>query len=81
MVDTSHGVPPTRLSDEALSRELERLHCTRRETFLHGSEDALEVHTERMLELEREYLRRFPDRVTPDPARTRAGSRHAAGQT
>jgi hypothetical protein len=80
MVDTRHGVPPVRLTDEALGRELERLHDTRRETFFHGSEDALEVHTERMLELEREYLRRFPDRVVPDPARTRAGSRHAAGQ-
>jgi hypothetical protein len=80
MVDTSHGVPPVRLTDDALGRELERLHATRRETFFHGSEDALEVHTERMLELEREYLRRFPDRVAPDPGRTRAGSRAAAGQ-
>ena len=80
MVDTRHGVPPVRLTDEALGRELERLHATRRETFFHGSEDALEIHTERMLELEREYLRRFPERVVPDPGRTRAGSRHAAGQ-
>ena len=80
MVDTRYGVPPIRLTDEALGRELERLHDTRRETFFHGSEDALEVHTERMLELESEYLRRFPERVVPDPGRTRAGSRNAAGQ-
>ena len=53
-------------------RELEHLHETRHETFLHGSEDALEAHTKRMFEMEQEYLRRFPDRVTPDPARVRA---------
>ena len=80
MTDTSRGIPAARLADHDLSRELERLHVTRRETFLHGSEDALEVHTERMLALEGEFLRRFPDRAAPDPGRTRAGSRHAAGQ-
>ena len=39
---------------------------------------ALDAHTRRMLALEAEYLRRFPERSAPDPMRTRAGSRHAA---
>ena len=68
------GVVPAALSDEALERELAHLHETRHETFLHGTEDALEVHTKRMLEMEAEYLRRFPDRVQPDPKRVRATS-------
>jgi hypothetical protein len=33
-----------------------------------------------MLALEREFLRRFPAEGAPDPMRTRAGSREAAGQ-
>ncbi len=74
------GIPPAHLADEVLDRELAHLHATRRETFMHGSEDALEAHTGRMLALEGEFLRRFPERVRPDAARTRAGSRHAAGQ-
>ena len=74
------GIAPTELSDDALERELAHLHQTRRGTFLHGSEDALDAHTERMLSLEKEYLRRFADRAAPDPMRTRAGSRQAAGQ-
>jgi hypothetical protein len=68
------GVPPTALSDDDLERELTRLHETRHETFLNGTEDALEVHTQRMFALEAEYLRRFPDRVVPDPHRVRASS-------
>jgi Family of unknown function (DUF6158) len=79
---TTHpeGLDPSRLSDDDLAREVSHLHATRHETFLHGSEDALEAHTSRMLTLEGEYLRRFPDRAAPDPLRTRAGSRAAAGQ-
>jgi hypothetical protein len=69
------GVAPERLSDRDLDRELAHLHRTRHDTFLRGSEDALETHTRRMFELEDEYLRRFPDRVTPDPARVRAAAR------
>jgi len=75
-----NGVAPTDLADEDLERELKHLHETRHETFRNGSEDALEHHTERMLALEGEYLRRFPERSAPDPRRTRAGSRGAAGQ-
>jgi hypothetical protein len=66
------GVPAAQLSDEDLDRELAHLHETRHETFLHGTEDALEAHTTRMFELEKEFLRRFPDRVAPDPHRVRA---------
>src|SRR5436305_1724865 len=75
----THGVPADELSDDDLERELAHLHETRHDTFLNGSEDALEVHTERMFALEREYLRRFPERAAPDPLRTRAGRRAAAG--
>ena len=66
------GIPASQLSDDDLERELAHLHETRHETFLNGTEDALEMHTSRMLELEQEYLRRFPDRAAPDPARVRA---------
>lgn len=72
---TAHGVDPRDLDDDDLEREVEQLHRTRHETFLHGSEDALEAHTGRMLALEAEYLRRFPERSAPDPRRTRAGAR------
>ncbi len=73
------GVPAHQLTDEALDRELLHLHETRNDTFLHGSEDALAFHTERMQALEQDYLRRNPDRV-PDARRTRHGSRELSGQ-
>ena len=73
------GVPADQLADEDLERELEHLHETRHDTFLHGSEDALHFHTVRTQELEAEYLRRNPDRVV-DARRTRHGSREQAGQ-
>jgi hypothetical protein len=66
------GVPPARLADEDLLRELRSLHDTRHSTFRHGSLDALAVHTERTAELEDEYLRRFPGREV-DPRRLRDG--------
>ncbi len=74
------GIPPQDLADDDLEREVTHLHETRHETFLHGSQDALEAHTERMLALEREYLRRFPDRAAPHVRRVRASSRELAGQ-
>ena len=73
------GVPARELKDEALERELEHLHHTRHDTFLHGSEDALAFHTARTAELEEEYLRRNPDRVI-DARRTRTGNRELSGQ-
>ena len=73
------GVPAEQLSDANLERELEHLHETRHDTFLHGSEDALHFHTVRTQELEEDYLRRNPDRVI-DARRTRHGSRELSGQ-
>lgn len=80
MAHRPHGIPPADLSDEDLRRELAHLHETRHATVLDGSESALEAHTRRMLALEREFLRRFPQEAAPDPRRTRAGSRERAGQ-
>ncbi len=71
---TSTGVVATELSEQALLRELTQLHETRNDTFLHGSADALREHTARTAELEREYLRRHPEREV-DPRRTREGAR------
>lgn len=73
------GVPARKLSDELLERELEHLHQTRHDTFLHGSDDALAFHTSRTGELEEEYLHRNPDRVV-DARRTRHGARELSGQ-
>jgi hypothetical protein len=81
MSDHPNGIPGHDLTDDDLRRELHHLHETRHETLLGGSEDALETHTRRMLELEREFLQRFPQESAPDPARTRAGSRARSGQT
>jgi hypothetical protein len=80
MTDRSHGIAPEALDDADLRREVAHLHETRHDTMLGGSEAALEAHTHRMLALEREFLRRFPEDSAPDPARTRAGSREKAGQ-
>jgi hypothetical protein len=75
-----HGVVPAELEDDVLRRELEHLHETRHDTLLNGSESAFRAHTERMLALEDEFLRRFAVEGAPDPRRTRAGSREKAGQ-
>ncbi len=68
------GVSPEDLAEPDLIRELEHLHRTRHETFLHAGPDALREHTSRTSELEYEYLRRHPEREV-DPARTRLGAR------
>ena len=74
------GIPAAELSDADLERELRHLYDTRAETFFNGTAQALERHTERTLELEAEYARRDPDRIEPEPRRTREGARQAAGQ-
>jgi hypothetical protein len=71
---TTMGIDPAALSDDDLLRELRQLHLTRTDTFLHGSDDALDRHTSRTNELETEYLRRYPERDI-DPNRLRAGAR------
>ena len=80
MPDRSHGIPPAELGDDELRREMSHLHETRHDTVLGGSEDALQTHTRRMLDLESEFLRRLPTEAAPEPRRTRAGSREEAGQ-
>lgn len=74
------GIPAAQLGGDDLERELRQLWGTREDTFFTGTEDALKHHTDRMLELEREYRRRFPERVGPEADRTRAGARLRAGQ-
>ncbi|MDH6547659.1 hypothetical protein M2162_001756 [Streptomyces sp. SAI-041] len=71
---TMTGVDPSRLDDHQLMKELETIHRTRHETLLHGSNDALSAHNERMARLEGEYLRRNPRR-TVAAGRTREGAR------
>jgi len=68
------GVAAAGLPDVDLLRELEVLHASRHDTFLHGSARALTAHSDRTGELEAEYLSRYPYREI-DPARTRAGAR------
>ena len=67
------GLDPRQLDDAALERELRHLYATREETFFHGTRQALLNHTERVLQLERQYARRFPERTKADALRTRKG--------
>ena len=57
------GKPATELSDEELASQGKQLHDTRNWMFLHGTAAQFARHTERMLELEAEYVRRFPRRT------------------
>ncbi|WP_330300071.1 MULTISPECIES: DUF6158 family protein [unclassified Streptomyces] len=68
------GPSAGRLEEGRLMKELEAIHRTRHETLLHGSDEALVTHTQRMDELEGEYLRRHPERAQT-PGRTRSGAR------
>ncbi|MGW8065457.1 DUF6158 family protein [Streptomyces ziwulingensis] len=72
--DTPTGVDPGRLEDQQLMKELETIHRTRHDTLLHGSNDALRAHNERMAQLEGEWLRRNPRRPVA-AGRTREGAR------
>lgn len=58
-----YGVPPHELSDAELEHQGTRAHATRHTVFLHGTAEQFRHHTERMLELEQEYLRRHPKRT------------------
>jgi hypothetical protein len=72
----SRGVPVGDLTDAELEAQGTAAHATRNWVFLHGTADQFRHHTERMLELEQEYLRRFPKRTwqgsgdSPDAAAT-----------
>jgi hypothetical protein len=57
------GIPARELSDEELERQGVQAHATRHWVFLHGTAEQFRTHTERMLELEQEYLRRHPQRT------------------
>ena len=57
------GVPARELSDDELERQGAQAHATRNWVFLHGTAEQFRHHTERMLELEQEYLRRHPKRT------------------
>ena len=57
------GVPARELSDAELERQGTHAHATRNWVFLHGTAEQFHRHTERMLELEQEYLRRHPKRT------------------
>ena len=58
-----HGRPVAELSDEDLEQQGTHAHATRNWVFLHGSAEQFARHTTRMLELESEYIRRFPKRT------------------
>jgi hypothetical protein len=57
------GRPARELSDDELEQQGTRTHATRNWVFLHGTSEQYQRHTERMLELEQEYLRRHPKRT------------------
>jgi Family of unknown function (DUF6158) len=57
------GVPAHELSDAELAQQGTQAHASRNWVFLHGSAEQFRRHTDRMLELEQEYLRRFPKRT------------------
>lgn len=59
----SRGRPARELADEELEQQATHAHATRNWVFLHGTTDQFGTHTERMLELEQEYLRRHPQRT------------------
>jgi hypothetical protein len=61
--DDVRGRPVSELSDEELEQQGTQAHATRNWVFLHGSAEQFARHTTRMLELEREYVRRFPKRT------------------
>ena len=68
------GVPAVDLTDDDLVREMAQLHRTRHETLRHGSAQALVRHSERLGDLEAEYISRFPLREV-EPERLRSGAR------
>ncbi|MGH2794924.1 MAG: DUF6158 family protein [Actinomycetota bacterium] len=74
------GVPARELSDADLKRELRYMWHTREATVLHSGQQAIATHTHRMLELELEFIYRFPEETRASPARTRLGSRARSGQ-
>jgi GNAT superfamily N-acetyltransferase len=71
--DAQYGLPARELSDAELERQGTYAHATRNWVFLHGTVDQFRHHTERMLELEQEYLRRHPKRTWQGEGRRASG--------
>src|SRR4249919_2987438 len=63
MTEVPTGRPAAELTDEELETQGKQLHDSRNWVFLHGSAAQFDTHTRRMLELEQEYLQRFPKRT------------------
>lgn len=59
----TQGRSARELSDEELEQQGKHAHETRNWVFLHGTAEQFATHTSRMLELEQEYLRRYPKRT------------------
>lgn len=59
----TEGRPARELTDAELEQQGTHAHATRNWVFLHGTAEQYRRHTERMLELEEEYLRRHPKRT------------------
>lgn len=57
------GRPAAELTDDELESQGKQLHDSRNWMFLHGTAAQFATHTQRMLELEAEYVRRFPKRT------------------
>ena len=57
------GRPAAELDDAELESQGTQAHATRNWVFLHGTAEQFARHTSRMLELEQEYLRRYPHRT------------------
>lgn len=64
------GVRAAELTDDELAHQGTQAHATRNWVFLHGTAEQFQRHTERMLELEQEYLRRYPKRTWQGMAKT-----------
>ncbi|MBM7366558.1 DUF6158 family protein [Gordonia hydrophobica] len=60
---TPIGRPARELTDEELEHQGKQAHETRNWVFLHGTAAQFATHTARMLELEQEYVRRYPKRT------------------
>lgn len=72
------GIPARDLDDLTLERELRQMWRTRESTVVSGGSHAIRAHTDRMLELEHEYIARFPAETKAEPGRTRRGARQRA---
>jgi hypothetical protein len=75
------GLPATELSDGELERQGAHAHATRNWVFLHGTAEQFRTHTERMLELEQEYLRRHPKRTWQGSGGAAPGDVPAPGES